>query len=186
MPAALSGEECRLLPWTAAGNRACASAPKNQNRKGSCCWLKAIGGTLGNECEHTRMVNSIFIPSTVHLPYCIHFVSSLPMPGMMDADFVHHGSYSLEKVLNFNSHLKKSLVKVLEKYLITYVGHKKSLIFAIAICVHVVAFLINWTILLRKICPPAKMVREQPQNTGPFFEVFYLQQLDGSPVVLSV
>ena len=35
-------------------------------------------------------------------------------------DIMNHGSYNLEKVLNFSSHLEKSfnLVKVLEKYLI--------------------------------------------------------------------
>ena len=30
------------------------------------------------------------------------------------------------------------------------------------------------------------LCREQLQNTGPFFEVFYLKWLGGSPVVLSV
>ena len=41
-----------------------------------------------------------------------------------------HGPYNLEKVLNFNSHLEKSLnlVKVLEKYLISLVGCETSLI----------------------------------------------------------
>ena len=36
-----------------------------------------------------------------------------------------HGSYNLENVLNFNSHLEKSLnlAKVLEKYLISLVGN---------------------------------------------------------------
>ena len=44
---------------------------------------------------------------------------------------VNHGSYNLEKVLNFNSCLEKflNLVKVLEKYLISIVGHEKSLKF---------------------------------------------------------
>ena len=42
-----------------------------------------------------------------------------------------HGSYSLEKVLNFTIHLEKSLnsVKVLEKYLISLLGLEKSLKF---------------------------------------------------------
>ena len=56
-----------------------------------------------------------------------------------------HGSYNLEKVLNFNSHLEKSfnLVKVLEKHLISLVGHEKSLIFS-NLCTHLfIAFLIN-------------------------------------------
>ena len=40
-----------------------------------------------------------------------------------------HGSYNLEKVLNFGSRLEKSfnLVKVLEKYLISLLGLEKSL-----------------------------------------------------------
>ena len=40
-----------------------------------------------------------------------------------------HGSYNLEKVLNFSSRLEKSLnsVKVLEKYLISLLGLEKSL-----------------------------------------------------------
>ena len=40
-----------------------------------------------------------------------------------------HGSYNLEKVLNFTSRLEKSLssVKVLEKYLISLLGLEKSL-----------------------------------------------------------
>ena len=46
---------------------------------------------------------------------------------------VHHGSYNLEKVLNFSSRLEKSLnsVKVLEKYLVSlyYLGLEKSLKF---------------------------------------------------------
>ena len=44
---------------------------------------------------------------------------------------VGHGSYNLEKVLNFISHLEKSLnsVKVLEKYLISLLGLEKSLKF---------------------------------------------------------
>ena len=42
-----------------------------------------------------------------------------------------HGSYNLEKVLNFSSRLEKSLnsVKVLEKYLISLLGLEKSLKF---------------------------------------------------------
>ena len=42
-----------------------------------------------------------------------------------------HGSYNLEKVLNFTSHLEKSLnsLEVLEKYLISLSGLKKSLKF---------------------------------------------------------
>ena len=42
-----------------------------------------------------------------------------------------HGSYNLEKVLNFSSRLKKSWnsVKVLEKYLISLLGLEKSLEF---------------------------------------------------------
>ena len=42
-----------------------------------------------------------------------------------------HGSYNLEKVLNFRSRLEKSLnsVKVLEKYLISLLGLEKSLKF---------------------------------------------------------
>ena len=45
---------------------------------------------------------------------------------------VGHGSYNLEKVLNFISHLEKSLnsVEVLEKYLISLSGLKTSLIFS--------------------------------------------------------
>ena len=44
---------------------------------------------------------------------------------------ITHGSYNLEKVLNFSSRLEKSLnsVKVLEKYLISLLGLKKSLKF---------------------------------------------------------
>ena len=40
-----------------------------------------------------------------------------------------HGSYNLEKVLNFSSRLEKPLnsVKVLEKYLISLLGLEKSL-----------------------------------------------------------
>ena len=56
------------------------------------------------------------------------------MPGLMDTDFVEsHGSYNLEKVLNFNSHLEKSLnlVKVLEKYLITLARHEEFLMFSV-------------------------------------------------------
>ena len=43
-----------------------------------------------------------------------------------------HGSYNLEKVLNFSSHLEKSLnsVKILEKYLISLFGLEKSLKFS--------------------------------------------------------
>ena len=43
-----------------------------------------------------------------------------------------HGSYKLEKVLNFSSRLEKSLnsVKVLEKYLISLLGLEKSLKFS--------------------------------------------------------
>ena len=43
-----------------------------------------------------------------------------------------HGSYNLEKVLNFSSRLEKSLnsVKVLEKYLISLLGLEKSLKFS--------------------------------------------------------
>ena len=42
-----------------------------------------------------------------------------------------HGSYNLEKVLNFSSCLEKSLisVKVLEKYLISLLGLEESLKF---------------------------------------------------------
>ena len=42
-----------------------------------------------------------------------------------------HGSYNLEKVLNFSGRLSKSLnlVKVLEKYLVSLLGLKKSLKF---------------------------------------------------------
>ena len=45
---------------------------------------------------------------------------------------VGHGSYKLEKVLNFSSRLEKSLnsVKVLEKYLISLLGLEKSLKFS--------------------------------------------------------
>ena len=45
--------------------------------------------------------------------------------------FMCHGSYNLEKVLNFSSRLEKSLnsVKVLEKYLISLLGLEKSLKF---------------------------------------------------------
>ena len=44
---------------------------------------------------------------------------------------MNHGSYNLEKVLNFSSRLEKSfsLVKVLEKYLISLLGLEKSLKF---------------------------------------------------------
>ena len=44
---------------------------------------------------------------------------------------LRHGSYNLEKVLNFGSRLEKSfnLVKVLEKYLISLLGLEKSLKF---------------------------------------------------------
>ena len=43
-----------------------------------------------------------------------------------------HGSYNLEKVLNFSSRLEKPLnsVKVLEKYLISLLGLEKSLKFS--------------------------------------------------------
>ena len=43
-----------------------------------------------------------------------------------------HGSYNLEKVLNFGSRLEKSfdLVKVLEEYLISLLGLEKSLKFS--------------------------------------------------------
>ena len=43
-----------------------------------------------------------------------------------------HGSYNLEKVLNFGSRLEKSfnLVNVLEKYLIFLLGLEKSLKFS--------------------------------------------------------
>ena len=45
--------------------------------------------------------------------------------------YLFHGSYNLEKVLNFSSRLEKSLnsVKVLEKYLISLLGLEKSLKF---------------------------------------------------------
>ena len=45
---------------------------------------------------------------------------------------LYHGSYNLQKVLNFNSRLEKSLnlVKVLEEYLISLIGHEKSLKFS--------------------------------------------------------
>ena len=44
---------------------------------------------------------------------------------------VEHGAYNLEKVLNFSSCFEKSSnsVKVLEKYLISLLGLKKSLKF---------------------------------------------------------
>ena len=47
-------------------------------------------------------------------------------------DMNSHGSYKLEKVLNFSSRLEKSLnsVKVLEKYLISLLGLEKSLKFS--------------------------------------------------------
>ena len=50
--------------------------------------------------------------------------------GKETREWGHAGSYNLVKVLSFNSHLEKSLnlVKVLEKYLISLVGHEKSLI----------------------------------------------------------
>ena len=43
-----------------------------------------------------------------------------------------HGSYKLEKVMNFSSRLEKSLnsVKVLEKYLMSLLGLEKSLKFS--------------------------------------------------------
>ena len=50
------------------------------------------------------------------------------LPFYNDPDGVH-GSYNLEKVLNFGNRLEKSfnLVKVLEKYLISLLGLEKSL-----------------------------------------------------------
>ena len=59
-----------------------------------------------------------------------------------------HGSYNLEKVLNFSSRLEKSLnsVKVLEKYLISLLGLEKSLKFRI-ICLFHITFLKNYMIL---------------------------------------
>ena len=52
-----------------------------------------------------------------------------PVTLSLHIQLVTHGSYNLEKVLNFSSHLEKSLnsVKVLEKYLISLLGLEKSL-----------------------------------------------------------
>ena len=53
--------------------------------------------------------------------------------GIITISFVIHGSYNLEKVLNFTGRLEKSLdsTKVLEKNLISLVGLEMSLKFTI-------------------------------------------------------
>ena len=59
----------------------------------------------------------------------LDFMTSLPCPIVSHKRTSYHGSYNLEKVLNFGSRLEKSfnLVKVLEKYLISLLALEKSL-----------------------------------------------------------
>ena len=59
------------------------------------------------------------------------FCCDLYLTLQWNLDIMNHGSYNLEKVLNFSSRLEKSfsLVKVLEKYLISLLGLEKSLKF---------------------------------------------------------
>ena len=59
------------------------------------------------------------------------FCCDLYLTLQWNLDITNHGSYDLEKVLNFSSHLEKSfnLVKVPEKYLISLLGLEKLLEF---------------------------------------------------------
>ena len=66
-----------------------------------------------------------------HLKLSLGRCQSRNQNRLISFTFVEHGSYNLEKVLNFSSRLEKSLnsVKVLEKYLISSLGLEKSLKF---------------------------------------------------------